>query len=311
MKKLLIFAFAVLAMFACTERNTPSNSSGDSSATSPTTIEGELTGVFSVSPTKKIHFSKGNLQYQKSTNTCQFAEHQYDRIGYTNRDVIMIESSTGWLDLFAWGTGMTPDLSNYKNSFANYGKDGEDISGTNRDWGVYNKIVNGGNEAGLWRTLTYQEWEYLFKGRTNASTLFGFGKVYSVEGIILLPDGWVTPDGLPFNPSTEKGLDPTYYNSKKDNYSHNSYTETEWKKMEAAGAVFLPSTGWLSTSYTDAVYTKASNSINEYDGYYWSSSFAYELIFSNADLKFFSYSTTAQWKSNVHQIAVRLVRDIE
>ena len=177
--------------------------------------------------------------------------------------------------------------------------------------GVYNKIVNGGNEAGLWRTLTYQEWEYLFKGRTNASRLFGFGKVYCVEGIILLPDGWVTPDGLTFNPSTEKGLDPTYYNSKKVNYSHNSYTETVWKKMEAAGAVFLPSAGWLSTSYTDAVYTKASNSINEYDGYYWSSSFAYELIFSNADLRFFSYSTTAEWKSNVHQNAVRLVRDIE
>ena len=44
-------------------------------------VQGALNGVFSVSPTKKVVFSKGNLQYRASTNTWRFAEHQYDIIG--------------------------------------------------------------------------------------------------------------------------------------------------------------------------------------------------------------------------------------
>ena len=41
--------------------------------------EGALKGYFSVNSSgDKVAFSKGNLQYQASTSSFQFAEHQYD-----------------------------------------------------------------------------------------------------------------------------------------------------------------------------------------------------------------------------------------
>ena len=39
-----------------------------------TVPEGVINGLFSVSSTKKVYFSQGNLQYQASTNTWRFAE---------------------------------------------------------------------------------------------------------------------------------------------------------------------------------------------------------------------------------------------
>ena len=45
---------------------------------------GELPGVFSVAEGRQVQFSQGNLQYQPSTATWRFAEHQYDMIGATN-----------------------------------------------------------------------------------------------------------------------------------------------------------------------------------------------------------------------------------
>ena len=306
MKKLFIFAIAALGMLACTDKNAP-NENGDSSATSPATIEGELTGVFSVSPSLKVHFSIGNFQYQKSTKTCRFAEHQYDKIGYANGDV-NISSYSGWMDLFGWGTGMTPDKTKYNSNGYGYGDGDKDITGTDYDWGVYNKISNGGNEAGLWRTLTNSEWQYIFKGRPNASTLFGLGKVYNVEGVILLPDAWTTPEGLTFNASTEKGMDPDYHNSRNDNYNHNSYTEAEWKKMEKAGAVFLPGTGDRGTNPDDnIVYVKSNIGLDYYEGHYWSSTYRWYMRFNESSLTFFddpSYDRR-------YVRAVRLVRDIK
>ena len=48
---------------------------------------------------------------------------------------------------------------------SDYGDGSGDIAGTNYDWGVNNAISNGGNEAGLWRTLTIEEWKYLMESR--------------------------------------------------------------------------------------------------------------------------------------------------
>lgn len=41
------------------------------------------------------------------------------------------------------------------------------------DWAYHNAISNGGNKAHLWRTLTRDEWNYLFYQRKEAlSKLF-------------------------------------------------------------------------------------------------------------------------------------------
>ncbi|MBR5436140.1 MAG: hypothetical protein IK120_04675 [Muribaculaceae bacterium] len=132
-------------------------------------IPGTIEFAFSVSADKQIYFSQGNLQYQASTDTWRFAEHQYDMIGDDNANIS--STNSGWIDLFGWGTsgynGKNPYMTSTKPS--DYGDGDIDIAGTSYDWGVYNKISNGGNQAGLWRTLTNDEWQYLISNRTDAS----------------------------------------------------------------------------------------------------------------------------------------------
>lgn len=190
----------------------------------PSVPDGALVGKFSVSATTQVQFSKGNLQY---VGTWQFAENQWDIFGKSQ--------SYNHRDLFGWGTGDAPNYVSTAN--ADYA--------TFTDWGV-NKISNGGNEANMWRTLTKDEWVYLFYGRENAATLFGLGTVNGVSGTILLPDNWVLPEGASFTASTTNGLTGNgtyYYNGNGSNFSGNTYTTDQWAIMEAAGAVFLPAAG--------------------------------------------------------------------
>lgn len=201
-------------------------SNGRSTATLVITLETpvSLSGEFSVSATTKVYFSQGNLQY---VGTWQFAEHQWDYFGNSQFD--------NHRDLFGWGTGNAPNkVSTDYNDYAAF-----------TDWGT-NAITNGGNEANLWRTLTSDEWIYLFYNRTNAATLFGLGSVNGVKGTILLPDNWTLPVGASFTASTTRGLADQgsyYYNSNDNNFSHNTYTAEQWAAMESAGAVFLPVAG--------------------------------------------------------------------
>ena len=71
-----------------------------------------------------------------------------------------------------------------------------------------------------------------------------------INGTIILPDNWILPAGASFTASTSQGLEDKgghYYNSNKDNYSHNTYSISQWEIMEAAGAVFLPAAGKRSS----------------------------------------------------------------
>ena len=157
--------------------------------------DGAILAEFSVSDSTKVYFSQGNLQYRASSKTWRFAEHQWDFVGdsingnvYENgvkSDNAKISSTyDGWIDLFGWGTSGWNSGANayqpYSTStvYSDYYPDGSyynDLTGSyaNADWGVYNKISNGGNQAGLWRTLTYSEWSYLISGRAQASRLMG------------------------------------------------------------------------------------------------------------------------------------------
>ena len=204
---------------------------------SPIIPDGTLPGLFSVSATQQVYFSQGNLQYQASTDTWRFAEHQYDYVGSDNRSISSTYS--GWIDLFGWGTGSNPTLSS--TSFEDYG--------TFMDWGC-NAIINGGNTANLWRTLTRAEWYYLLEGRPNASSKFAAGNINGVGGLIILPDNWTQPSECAFT----SGFAP--------DWTLNSYTLAQWEQMEDAGAVFLPAAGYRYGSNVNFV---------GYDGDYWSS----------------------------------------
>lgn len=243
---------------------------------------GAINAQFSVSEASSVFFSQGNLRYNPSTKEWAFASSQTSRVGEGNTSIA--ENYAGWIDLFGWGTSGYNGVMPYF-SFQDYTKyaNMNDIAGTNYDWGVYNKISNGGNEAGLWRTLTADEWMYIFFSRPNADSLFAFAVVNNVKGLILLPDNWQKPEGIVFRPSTARGLWPEgkyFWNMASDNYEHNKYNKEQWAKMETAGAVFLPASGYREGTKIEE--------FNEY-GAYWTSSgrddnFAYRCIFYSSML---------------------------
>jgi hypothetical protein len=203
-------------------------------------VKGALPGIFSVSATKKINFSQGNLQYRPRIKTWRFAVHQYDIAGSDNNNVYMQAYCSSWVDLFGYGTSgwdggagrYMPYETTTNNTEYTEGADGNDLVDfyANADWGYYNPIINGGNQMAMWRTLTYSEWTYLLTQRPNASALKGMATVESTPGFILLPDDWHCPAGI------------TFVNTNAD-YTTNVYNASSWATMEAAGAVFLPAAG--------------------------------------------------------------------
>lgn len=229
-----------------------------------TAPEGAIPALFSISSTQQVFFSKGNLQYQASTGTWRFAEHQWDYVGGTSYNTEygtvyengvkcsnneISQSYPGWIDLFGWATsgwnnnnhyyqpwdkestGWTLDGYGYgywDGEYARYSMYGDYA---NLDWGVYNPISNGGNEAGLWRTIGYWDFDYLYDDRPNAAYLRGGGVVNGVEGTIILPDAWILPEGVTFTGSAS-----------------NEYSLEEWQIMENAGAVFLPNAGYRTNA---------------------------------------------------------------
>ena len=256
----------------------------------PYSLNGAMPGLFSVSATQQVHFSQGNLQYQASTNTWCFAEHQYDYVGtqiaddygcyggnVSGSDNRNISSTySGWIDLFGWGTGNNPTLA-----FTDY-----TYYSTFVDWGS-NAIINGGNAVNQWRTLTHSEWSHLLNSRTNASSKRGTGNINGVHGLIILPDSWTLPSGCPqFNPGFASG------------WSRNSYTLAQWAQMESAGAVFLPAAGYRYG-------TDVLNVGN--DGDYWSSTPNYE--YDARYMYFYSSSHSSITSDRNNGFSVRLVQD--
>ena len=205
--------------------------------------KGASYAYFSVAPDKIVFFSRGNLQYQASTNTWRFAEHQYDFIGADNANIS--SSNKGWIDLFGWGSSGWKDggavcYQPYSSSTDNedylVGYKGQnDLNGSfgDGDWAYHNAISNGGNKAHLWRTLTRDEWNYLFYQRKEALSKFAPATVGGVHGIVILPDVLLDTTSLPFNSDEyEKG-----------GWEKNVYTKAQWLRMEKTGAIFLPAAG--------------------------------------------------------------------
>ena len=270
-------------------------------------------GKFSVSGTKQVYFSPGNLQYQASTTTWRFAEHQYDFVGGTedgdpygnvyaggNRcdNTLIASDYTGWIDLFGWGTSGYNNKYPYMTSTtsSDYADGTYDISETEYDWGVHNSI--GTYAAGTWRTPTHDEWVYLLNtdGSSGRSDTYRFarGKVHSVNGLIIFPDGF-DPDAADVtisNPN-EVGVDPT------------TYSDADWAKMETAGCVFLPNTGTRENKEVIFVEDFFSSS------FYWSSTHynnntAYVFNFNKKTYVNPSYIGHGYCNGE----AVRLVRDV-
>ena len=239
-----------------------------------TAPEGAINGQFTVSAGgDQVYFSKGNLKYNGSA--WSFFDNQYDYLA--------THDGTNW-DKFGWSTSVTTYGMNTSTSISTY-------SGDFVDWGA---TMGDG-----WRTLTKDEWAYLFNTR-SASTVGGTenaryakAKVNDVPGIILFPDTYTHPDGV----TAPVGVNATG----NAGWNGNNYDATAWGKMEAAGCVFLPAAGNRTvSSVSDA---------GSY-GYYWSSTpkentEAYYVYFSSGSLNSELYDYRA------YGYSVRLVRPTE
>lgn len=244
------------------------------------TPEGAIAGLFSVSADRKVYFSKGNLQYQASTRTWRFAEHQWDYIGDANNKTL--RTSNGWIDLFGWGTSgcgsNKPDMTSTRSDdYCDLGKDS--------DWGVYNAISNGGDVENTWRTLTKEEWNYVLNYRNTPSGIrFAKAEVNGINGLIVFPDDWKLTYYRFNNPNKENGL-----------YNQNIISSEEWlNSIESYGAVFLPAAG-----FRQGIFVSFSGSY----GAYWSINKSDFLYFADTYLTPNSYGEKSMGRS------VRLVRD--
>lgn len=248
---------------------------------------GALPGLFTIDDQgHQVRFSQGNLQYTTlgthtvgsgglSKGTWRFASEQYEYNGPDNENISSIYPK--WIDLFGWGTsGWNSGAICYQpwsTSFewSDYYPGGSytnSLTGVyaEADWAYHNAISNGGNSTHQWRVLTNLEWEYLLFDRPNASVKIGSGNINGVGGIIILPDNWIQSSECTFN----YGFPNEFYD-----YTLNSYSLTQWKQMENAGAVFLP----------------AAENRNGRTGtlYYWSSSiydefYAYNISYDDEGL---------------------------
>ena len=121
-----------------------------------------------------------------------------------------------------------------------------------------------------WRVLTSDEWSYLLVdgggvGRENANNLNALGRIKTGEdtwqnGLVILPDGWVQPEGVPAFVTVSHGI----------GYELNSYTSAQWAIMASSGAAFLPCEGYGYNDPENKTQSDPDKTENDGDhGAYW------------------------------------------
>ena len=212
-------------------------------------------------------------------------------------------SYSGWIDLFGWGTSGYNHGANCYQPWSTSQTNGDyyaygsstynlyDQTGQ-ADWG-YNAISNGVNQENLWRTLTFQEWDYVFKTRNTTSGIrYAKAVVNNVNGFILLPDDWS---------SSTYYLKDTNIDDYESGFGSNVISASQWSTLENAGAVFLPAVGSRNG-------TSVRNAGSR--GGYWSASGD---RYGGARCVQFSSSSLSigSWSSGIYGLSVRLVRVFE
>ena len=253
-------------------------------------VNGKLPGAFSVSASKKVNFSQGNLRATTADNgttwTWAFAANQLTFVGNATANTAIngngTVSANGTVDLFGWSTAATKYGIN--NSLSNSTYSGDFV-----DWGSNPDLIASLGEG--WRTLTSAEWTYLLNTRTTTSGVrYAKAIVDGKNGLIILPDDWSESYHALASANTDDVA-----------YTYNTFDAAIWSSdFEAHGAVFLPAAGYRRGKDVEHLGVFAN---------YWSASpdgaeYAYYLSF-NESLLYPAYNY-----NRVTGEAVRLVSDI-
>lgn len=246
---------------------------------------GNLQAVIDTPPT-----SGGTVPSLGSAKSWNFAPNQYTAIGNTGANNLEDAQEDDVIDLFAWfgiggaywNTDRNENLK-YGIMWAAGSGNGTYIGSTTAeailaDWGK-NVISDevGDYPAETWRLLTSTEWTRVIQQRKSSPSfkeinhgakamLTTSGGSPVAYGLILLPDVFEYPDGVPELVKTCITGNVTYTAPKGATCDENVYTLAQWAEMEAVGCVFLPLTNRREYS--------SSHNITNYpgDAWYWSSS---------------------------------------
>ena len=282
-------------------------------------MTGPLPGVFSVSDSKKVRFSPGNLYVKKDDSgnwNLNFYDEQYacnslnSTWTWNTQTKRPISKDDNESDLFSWGYGewseklYSPksDAKSYVEGHDDPEKDGEQFSKI-EDWGYAF-----GGESSVWRTLNADEWEYLFGKSTKRNGKYKCGVTVCGHPncVVLLPDDWKWEGAV--------GADWQKNTMGVFEYSDSEKLTVKWSSMEAAGAVCLPAAGystgsivmgvelycayWTSSGTSEYVYCEGE------EEYFEGKDFAYYLWIANGGVNSRDFSERMQGNS------VRLVTDV-
>lgn len=262
-----------------------------------------IKGLFSVSEDKQVYFSQGNLReklFSYHDPSSSFPYHTYKYIFESKQYLLTDEGLLSYdYNYFSWRAAVSTDDVFFTNS-----RDEDGVEHPNPDFSV--RLDDGSEQAGIWRTLSAEEWMYLFSYKRDGVNSLDddydndarrgmYRKGVTVMGrkncIVLYPDG--------------------YQGTKVEDFNTETFNvESAYNEATAAGIVFLAANG----------NTGVSGLPTESAGIYWSSTpnpgsvdYAHVLYFQSLEDKAGWLDRYVNPKGNYPRSAgcsVRLVRDI-
>lgn len=242
-------------------------------------------GGFHVSSSKVSYFSHGNLSvgYNGGKGVYAFTigpdgEQYHSLLGGDNssygNSIIRAKSiasrSGDFLDLFNKLENNTINTGETHNFFPDQNDDNQFPAVSSYFPYALANVYS--DAVGVWRVPKESEWNYILNTRNFGHSNFVKARIIAdvgggvlKNGVILFPDDYTQPNGISINNNNAA-------------FSSNSITHSQWKLMEAAGAIFLPVTGRLIHLLLNGPVfgVRGNNSYNSYydgqedqRGYYW------------------------------------------